>query len=150
MREQRSWRGGRSCRGGGQLQRRVELLQLRPLRPQLLEPRGAQQLGARLGEQQRAVWRGRGGAGLLGGRGRLSDGGGAEHGRHEGGSGRGPAPVLPQQLTLEHVLHRLPLELGQPRGVAETLGEGVAVDLELGDLQAAQREYQQPAAATPH
>ena len=38
-------------------------------------------------------------------------------------------------LTLHHALHRLPLEVRQPRGVSETFSEGIAVDLEFSDLK---------------
>ena len=38
-------------------------------------------------------------------------------------------------LTLHHALHRLPLKVRQPRGVAETLGEGIAVNLQFCDLR---------------
>lgn len=37
-------------------------------------------------------------------------------------------------LTLHHALHRLPLKVRQPRGVTETLGEGIAINLQFCDL----------------
>ena len=39
-----------------------------------------------------------------------------------------------KELRLEHVLHGLPLKVGEAWGVAEAFSKRVAVDLQLGDL----------------
>ena len=39
-----------------------------------------------------------------------------------------------KELRLEHVLHGLPLKVGEARGVTEAFGKRVAVDLQLSDL----------------
>ncbi len=40
----------------------------------------------------------------------------------------------PEQPALHHGLHGLPLQVGETGRVTESLGKGVAVDLQLGNL----------------